>query len=263
MVSYRARMSSASESGAVYARLRRQAAFATSTTVLGTVVTAAALGLAVGLAGIELAGFVGRAVLVPAILAVIALPSLSLHRLGTLGTANAVTLFRSALIGACAAFIGYDGAEAYVWPLFFATGAAFVLDWLDGRLARAAGQATPFGARLDMELDAITVLVLCALVWHLDRAGAWVFWSGALRYLFVAAAAVWPWMNRELYPTNRRRFTCGVQVTCLIWALPPYPGLPGFGDGFAAAVAAFGLVTLVLSFGMDTFWLWQRRAEPL
>jgi phosphatidylglycerophosphate synthase len=250
-------MTSASE-GAVYAQLRRQAALATAMTVLATVATAAVLGLGVGSTGASLVTFVAKAALVPAILALVSLPSLSQHRMPSLGAANAVTLFRAVLVGSCAAFIGHPGAEAVVWPLFFASGAAFVLDWLDGRLARAAGQATPFGARLDMELDAITVFVLCGLVWHLDRAGAWVFLSGGLRYLFVAAAVALPWMTRELYPTNRRRFTCGVQVTCLIWALVPWP-VPGL----AAAIAAFGLVSLVISFAMDVGWLWARRAEPL
>ncbi|MEZ4239117.1 MAG: CDP-alcohol phosphatidyltransferase family protein [Myxococcota bacterium] len=242
---------------AQYAALRRRASLAVGSAILGTALTAWGLGAVVGITGAPLLGFVAKAVLVPVVLAFAALPSLVHHRWPTLGAANGVTLFRSVLVGATAAFLGEPSAEAMVWPLFFASGAAFVLDWLDGRLARASGRASPFGARLDMELDAITVLVLCGLVWHLDRAGLWVFLAGALRYVFVAAAAIWPWMTRELYPTNRRRFVCGVQVTCLIWALVPWP-VPGL----AAAIAAFGLLALVGSFALDTRWLWVHRAEP-
>ena len=238
----------------MYARLRRTAGLAFASTIAITAIAATALGALVD------AGpwFATKATSVPVLLAIIALPSLSKHRLPSLGAANSVTLSRSVLVGLCAAFFWEPSASAAAWPLFAASSLAFVLDWVDGRLARATGQATPFGARLDMELDAITIVVLCGLVWHLDRAGAWVFASGGLRYLFVACSLALPWMTRDLYPTNRRRFTCGVQVTCLLGALIPWP-VPGL----AAAIAAFGLVCLVGSFAVDVAWLWKHRQEPL
>ena len=44
-----------------------------------------------------------------------------------------------------------------------------------------------FGARFDMEVDALLILVLSAGVWWFDKAGAWVWLSGLLRYAFIAA----------------------------------------------------------------------------
>ncbi|MEQ1502193.1 MAG: CDP-alcohol phosphatidyltransferase family protein [Myxococcota bacterium] len=200
--------------------------------------------------------FVAKAMAVPLVLGVLALPSLQLHGHATLGPANAITLARAVLVGLCAAFVGEPHADAMVWPLFFASGAAFWLDWVDGRIARASGRASPFGARLDMELDAITILALCGLVWQLGHAGAWVFVSGALRYLFVAAGFAWPWMNRPLFVTSRRAWVCGIQVVCLLGAILPWP-VPGLTH----AIALFGTASLLWSFAIDTHWLWIRRTE--
>ena len=38
--------------------------------------------------------------------------------------------------------------------------------------------ASAFGARFDMETDALLLLVLAALAWQFDKAGAWVLASG-------------------------------------------------------------------------------------
>lgn len=224
--------------------LRAQAA-------LGFAASAIAAALVVsGLGGAAMA----RAAAVPLVLAAIAGPSLGKHPFPSLGPANLLTLARGALIGACAGVV----EERYAWVLVFANGAAFMLDWLDGRVARASGMASPFGARLDMELDAIAILVMSLQVWWLGRAGAWVVLSGALRYAFVAAAYALPWMDRPLFPAPRRAWVCGVQVTCLIGAIVPWP-VPGL----AAATALFGLVALIGSFGADTAWLVRHRHDPL
>ena len=47
-----------------------------------------------------------------------------------------------------------------------------------------------FGARFDMEVDALLIQVLAVLAWQWDKAGPWVLMSGLLRYVFVAAGWV-------------------------------------------------------------------------
>jgi len=197
-----------------------------------------------------------QAVLVWPILALSAGPSLREHPHPVLGLANQLTLFRAVWVGCLAAFVG----RAELAPPFLLAamaGGAFFLDGVDGRIARRRGTASKFGARLDMELDAITVVVLCALVWDLGHAGAWVGIAGALRYLFVGASWVWPWMQRPLFETPRRAWVCGAQITTLIVCLAPWPN-PALPSGIAAA----GVMALVLSFAVDTGWLFANRGAP-
>ena len=57
------------------------------------------------------------------------------------------------------------------------------------------------GSRFDMETDAALILVLAIFVWRNGKAGPWVLLSGLLRYIFVAAGWMWPWMARRWPPT--------------------------------------------------------------
>jgi len=199
-----------------------------------------------------------RAVALVAAWAAVALPALPDHGRDELGPANVVTLARGVLVAAMAAWLGEPLGPSAGWALAFAGLLAFVLDWVDGRVARRTGWSTPFGARLDMELDALTILVLCGLAWQLGQAGPWILLAGGLRYLFVAAGWAWPWMTRPLPPAERRRFLCGVQVATLLLCLLPWP-VPGL----APTIAAAGLVTLLASFALDTWWLFRERHRPL
>ena len=83
------------------------------------------------------------------------------------------------------------------------------------------GLASEFGARFDMETDALLMLVLCLLVLHFGKAGAWVLAAGVMRYAFVLAARLWPWLARPLPPSRRRKAVCVVQITSLIVCLGP------------------------------------------
>ena len=101
---------------------------------------------------------------------------------------------------------------------------AAALDGVDGWIARRTRTATAFGARFDMETDALLILVLSALVWKSGKTGPWVLASGLMRYAFVAAATIWPWMQEPLEPSRRRQEVCVVQVVALLVALLPSLG---------------------------------------
>lgn len=227
--------------------MRRRAAGAFALTALaaaaagGTLVT---LGLSLG-APLKALALVG-------LLAVLASPALPAHDQPTLGPANGVTLARAVLVAGLAGLLGESIGEAGVMVATVGL-LAFGLDGLDGQIARRTGRASPFGARLDMELDALTVVVLCGLAWQLDRAGAWVLWCGAMRYLFVGAAWVWPWMQRPLPHDPRRAIVCGLQITSLLLCLLPWPA-PG-----SHLLAAGGTALLTWSFAVDTLWLVRHR----
>ena len=129
-----------------------------------------------------------------------------------------------------------------------------MLDGVDGWLARRTRMASDFGARFDMEIDALLILVLAILVWRFDKAGPWVIVSGLLRYLFVAAGAYWPWLQRPLAPSRRRQTICVVQILALMVVMVPAVTPP-----VSTVLAAVALGALSYSFLVDTVWLWRHR----
>jgi phosphatidylglycerophosphate synthase len=188
-------------------------------------------GLAVGLAwALGLTGaFALKALGAYGLVLLVLARFLPLHRSRSrLGPANQVTLLRGVLTALVIALAGEGTGEALAWTAFPLALIVAALDGVDGRLARRLGWASPFGARFDMELDALLVAGLALLLWTLDRAGPWVLAAGAMRYLFVAAGALWPWLRHPLPPSRRRQAVCVVQVLTLALALvlpEPGPGL--------------------------------------
>jgi len=154
---------------------------------------------------------------------------------GRLGAANAITLARLAL------FAALPSLHALVAPLPFVgiLVAAFALDGIDGAVARARGEESPFGAALDMETDAVGVLVLSLLLWLHGRAPAWVLVAGLWRYAYALLVAAVPTLGEA--PRSRvGRVAFFVLMVCLIGAF--VPALPG------PLLAAVGTVVVSLSF---------------
>lgn len=179
--------------------------------------------------------------------------SRALHRsrLPSFGPANRVTLGRTALVGGVTALVAdsFSGAPP-VSLLVGLTAVALLLDGVDGKVARRTGTCSSLGARFDMEVDAFLILVLSVYV-ALDL-GPWVLLIGAMRYVFVAAARVWPWLTAPLPPSTARKTVAALQGVLLLVAgadLLPRPANTG------VVVLALGL--LVWSFGRDVVWLWR------
>ena len=180
------------------------------------------------------------------------------HPYTRFGPANQITTLRAIGVSLIAALIG----EARL-PVIAAAAAAVslvsaLLDGVDGWLARRTRIASAFGARFDMEIDALLILVLSILVWQFQKAGAWVVAAGLLRYLFVAAGSVWPWLARALPPSRRRQTICAVQIAGLTLAIAPWIGRP-----ISTLVAAVTFAALGASFLADTVWLCRHaRSRP-
>lgn len=174
------------------------------------------------------------------------------------GYANRVTLVRGALTAFVLALIGAPAAsaETAAWIALAVALTALALDHVDGRLARARRETSAFGARFDMETDALLMLGASLLAWRFDKAGAWVLAAGALRYVFVAGGWLAPWLKRPLPGSRRRQTACVVQTAALLVALAPVVAAP-----WSAAVAAAGLAALVASFGIDVRWLARARHD--
>ena len=133
--------------------------------------------------------------------------------------------------------------------------AALALDGVDGWLARRTRMASAFGARFDMEVDAALILVLSLLAWAYGKAGGWIVASGLLRYVFVAASTLWPWMGRPVPQSMRAKSVCVLQVGTLVVLMVPQVRPP-----VSSALAAAALAALAWSFLVDVLWLWDRRS---
>ncbi|MET8248906.1 CDP-alcohol phosphatidyltransferase family protein [Streptomyces sp. NPDC005202] len=179
--------------------------------------------------------------------------SRALHRsrLRSFGAANRVTLGRATLVGGVTALVA-DSFESSppVSLLVGLTAVALILDGVDGKVARRTGTSTALGARFDMEVDAFLILVLS--VYDAMQLGPWVLLIGGMRYAFVAAARVLPWLNAPLPPSTARKTVAALQGICLLVAgadLLPYVANLG--------VVLSALALLVWSFGRDVLWLWR------
>ncbi|MEK9660169.1 MAG: CDP-alcohol phosphatidyltransferase family protein [Alphaproteobacteria bacterium] len=176
---------------------------------------------------------------------------------GEFGAGNRITLARIIMVCLVGSALGAPAAaldDRMLWLLIPIAVIAALLDALDGQVARATGTVSAFGARLDMEADALFILILSALLWHIDKVGAWVIASGLARYAFVASGLALPSLRMPLSPSRRRQTVCVVQVVALIVALAPL--VPALA---ASLIAAAALALLSWSFAIDIAWLLRRR----
>jgi len=206
----------------------------------------AALALSGGYVPLALATFLG--------MMLVALAGIGAHHpFDRVGPANLITGARAVITALVAGAMAQEPTRALTWTLVAIAILAAVLDGFDGWAARRHRIASAFGARFDMEVDAFLILVLAALAWRFGKAGAWVLASGLMRYGFVAAAWVWPWLNAPLPPSRRRQTVCVVQIGVLIGTIAPIIRPP-----LSVLVAAGALAALGWSFWLDVAWL--RRA---
>lgn len=181
-----------------------------------------------------------------------------LHRRGVevFGWANTATAARSTLVALVSALVATSFTAPIKVPVLVTTAAvALVLDGVDGWLARRTRSESELGARFDMEVDAFLLLVLSAYV--AQSLGGWVLAIGLLRYGFVAAGWVLPWMRATLPPRYWRKVAAAVAGVALVAA----------ASDLLPAAASLGVVLIALallleSFGRDVVWLAVHRREP-
>ena len=173
------------------------------------------------------------------------------------GSANTVTLIRAALVCLLASLYGEHWSNNELLVACVAI-LALTLDGVDGWLARMTGSQSRFGARFDMETDALLVLVLSLLAWQSGKAGAWVLVAGLMRYAFVAATLAWHWLDRPLPESQRRKTVCVLQLIALIACVAPI--LP---DAWRVAAAVDAVLMVSWSFALDVAWLIRRRHLPM
>jgi phosphatidylglycerophosphate synthase len=178
-----------------------------------------------------------------------------LHRSGTaaLGPADRVTLVRATLVGGVAALtVDSFTRPAPVGVLVALAAVALGLDAVDGQVARRTGTASALGARFDMEVDAFGILVLSA--YAAGPVGGWVLAIGAMRYGYVAAAWLLPWLRGPLPSRRWAKVVAATQGVVLLVAAADVLPRP-----LSAAALAVSLALLAESFGRSVGWRWQHR----
>ncbi len=192
------------------------------------------------------------------VIAVVAIAKLSTHPHPGFGAANVVTTLRAAATAAIGGVVlGSDAfretsMEQLQWTIAGATAIALSLDGLDGYLARRSGTASRFGARFDMEIDALLILVLATAIALLGKAGAWVLLLGLMRYGFMAAQALSARLSGELPDSMRRKVVCVLQGVALCISL-----MPTTPSATASVLLSVALATLLYSFVADIAHLWK------
>jgi phosphatidylglycerophosphate synthase len=122
----------------------------------------------------------------------------------------------------------------------------FVLDGVDGWLARRRQLASAFGARFDMECDALLVLVASLRVYLSGHLPAFILVPGALRYLYVLAVRWLP--SRREQPRSRvGRYVFALMVLSLCASLWPF-------EPWHRPLALVATLLIVWSFARSVYW---------
>ena len=161
-------------------------------------------------------------------------------------------MIRAMLVSLMASLVGEPAIARVAAAATAASVLMVVLDGVDGWLARRSGMASAFGARFDVETDALFVMAMCVLVWEHGKAGAWVLLGGMMRYVFVLAGSALRWMARPLRPTYRAKTVSVCHMVGLSVALAPIVPHP-----ISAMVAGSALIALTWSFAIDVRRLWR------
>jgi len=172
------------------------------------------------------------------------------------GLANTLTLMRAALVALLAGLAFAAATPVAGWLALLLAVVGLGLDGVDGWAARRSGLGSAFGARFDMEVDNLLLLVVALLLVVWGKAGVWVLAVGLLHPGFTLLGRRRPWLRRPLPPSLRRKSAFALAATLMLAGLAPI-----LGGGLSTAMAGLALALLVASFLLDIGWL-RRHAVP-
>ena len=138
-------------------------------------------------------------------------------------------------------------ASAVAWLVF-------ILDGVDGLVARRTRSESSFGALYDAEVDASFNMLLTWAVFQLGHAGAWVLIGGLLRFAYMLSLHFSRVSDAEAPRTMLGRYVFGLSVSGYTLSLWPFA---------AAGSALSGVATLLLCYSFSRSFQWifspQRR----
>jgi CDP-diacylglycerol--glycerol-3-phosphate 3-phosphatidyltransferase len=156
-----------------------------------------------------------------------------------LGAPTRITMLRGLLVSIASGFLPVPGVAAPAYTV------AAILDGVDGCVARLRKRETLLGSRLDMEVDAVGILIASLGGILLGKLPLGYAAIGLARYLFVLGIAARKRAGkpiRDLDASGLRRLLAGLQMGFLAAAL--WPQVPPALS--AAAAYPFGAASLFM-----------------
>ena len=130
----------------------------------------------------------------------------------------------------------------------------FIMDWLDGYVARKLKQITDFGFLFDQEVDNVFLFILVLSI-TLNNSELYFLWLiPLLRYIFLLMKSVFVWMRSELYDSMRRKSICAVTTFLLIVC-----NLEFLSFFLIELLSIISISIIVFSFMKDILWLYRRN----
>jgi CDP-diacylglycerol--glycerol-3-phosphate 3-phosphatidyltransferase len=153
--------------------------------------------------------------------------------------ATRITMCRGALVALTSGFFARPEVAAPAYSL------AAILDAVDGWVARRSWSETRLGAKLDLEVDAVGILVASGTGVALGKLPLWYVLVGLARYVFVLGIVLRERRGegvRELDPSSLRRILAGGQMAFLAVSLWPFVS----SSSTLPLSYAFGAATLLM-----------------
>ena len=152
---------------------------------------------------------------------------------GIFGLANWITLARLTGILVMLSLPGLNPESVIAVSI-----TVFMLDGLDGYVARKMDLQSEFGEYFDKEADAFFMLALTILLYSSERFGVWIVVPGLLRYLFVLFMKIARPPKLKEQRTRTGRWVFFFMVSALIFCFTPFASL---------YIPAVGIMTMILT----------------
>jgi len=185
--------------------------------------------------------------------------SIAMHRynLQSVNLANYITYLRLVIMITLLVLILFrsdvDNMYYSLYITFFSF-LAFIMDWLDGYVARKLKQITDFGFLFDQEVDNIFLFILVLSI-TLNNSELYFLWLiPLLRYIFLLMKYIFIWMRSELCDSIRRKSICAVTTFLLIVC-----NLEFLSFFLIELLSIISISIIVFSFVKDILWLYRRN----
>lgn len=172
--------------------------------------------------------------------------------LTTLGAGTWLTMLRGLFLALLAGFCVIPRPDGW---LAWAPGGLYILaaiaDYADGFAARVANHSTPLGQRLDLDFDALGILIAPGVAVLYRQLPIWYLAVSAARYLFIVGTWVLERQGKTVYTlphSYARRFLAGFQMGLIAVVL-----LPIFMPPLTYIVATLFMIPFLIGFTRD--WL--------